>query len=274
MQPDIEPFAIWEPQADPLPIIVSVPHSGTDFPESIVDHLAPGIQAFPRDTDWFVDRLYSFVPQIGATLVKFKYSRYLIDLNRDPEGAQLYGDGRRETGLCPEVTFAGDPVYDGYSPDQEEIAKRLNRYYWPYYEQLRTMLTDRLREFGAVLLWDAHSIPRRVPSISDVAFPDLVLGSNQGSTAPAELLTTIEKALTIDPPGLQLVRDHPFRGGHLTRYFGAPRTGFFACQLEMSQDVYMSESECRYDEAKAQQVRSALSRALFAASEWLLAQSD
>ena len=39
------------------------------------------------DTDWYVRRLYDFASLAGATVVAATYSRYLIDLNRPPEGA-------------------------------------------------------------------------------------------------------------------------------------------------------------------------------------------
>jgi N-formylglutamate deformylase len=36
-------------------------------------------------------------------------------------------------------------------------------------------------------------------------------------------------------------RNDPFRGGYITRAFGAPREGVHALQLEMSQRLYMEE---------------------------------
>ena len=61
------------------------------------------------DTDWFVGRLYDWVVARGAALLVANYSRYVIDLNRPPDNAALYsGPG---TGLLPEQSFAGGPLY-------------------------------------------------------------------------------------------------------------------------------------------------------------------
>ena len=38
----------------------------------------------PDDTDWFVHDLYNFAADLGITTIHAKYSRLVIDLNRDP----------------------------------------------------------------------------------------------------------------------------------------------------------------------------------------------
>ena len=62
------------------------------------------------DTDWHVDRLYNFLSEVGASVLRPANSRYVIDLNRPPDGAKLY-PGQATTGLCPIETFDGEPLY-------------------------------------------------------------------------------------------------------------------------------------------------------------------
>ena len=53
-----------------------------------------------KDADWRLDKLYDFVAPLGATLVRTRLSRSIIDVNRDPSGASLY-PGQATTGTRP-----------------------------------------------------------------------------------------------------------------------------------------------------------------------------
>ena len=81
------------------PLVVSIPHAGVDlagFEPAFVD---PWLAR--KDTDWRLDELYDFVEPLGATLVRTKLSRSIIDVNRDPSGASLY-PGQATTELVPD----------------------------------------------------------------------------------------------------------------------------------------------------------------------------
>src|ERR1700733_15598853 len=99
------------------PLIVSMPHVGARVPEEIEHGFTPVARAL-TDTDWYVDRLYDFVPELGASVIAARYSRYVIDLNRPPNDAALY-PGMTSTGLCPTHSFACEPLYGS---GEEEIA--------------------------------------------------------------------------------------------------------------------------------------------------------
>src|ERR1700682_1271647 len=90
------------------PLIVSMPHVGTRVPGEIGREFTPVARAL-TDTDWHVDRLYDFAPELGASLIAARYSRYVIDLNRPPDDAALYA-GMTKTGLCPTHSFGGEPL--------------------------------------------------------------------------------------------------------------------------------------------------------------------
>ena len=88
------------------PLIVSLPHTGTDIPADIEARLVSPWLA-RKDADWWVDRLYAFAEGMGATIVRTAISRTVIDVNRDPSGASLY-PGQATTELCPTTTFDGE----------------------------------------------------------------------------------------------------------------------------------------------------------------------
>ena len=106
-----EPFKIYSPTGPAVPILVSVPHCGVAFPDDIRSQYKASLIDAPDDTDWFVDRLYDFAPSMGMTMITATYSRWVIDLNRDPDSKPLYSDGRIITALCPSTTFLGEPLY-------------------------------------------------------------------------------------------------------------------------------------------------------------------
>ena len=107
----MDSFRIIKPSAESVPIIVSVPHCGTAFPPELIHQYKPTLSTAPDDTDWFVDKLYDFVPALGITMITAHYSRWVIDLNRDPESKPLYSDGRIITALCPVTNFLGESIY-------------------------------------------------------------------------------------------------------------------------------------------------------------------
>ncbi|MBL3657828.1 N-formylglutamate amidohydrolase [Fulvivirga sediminis] len=247
-------YNVIEPIADKVPILISVPHCGTEFPQEIKSGYNEDLIKAPDDTDWFVDKLYDFAPEMGITMITANYSRWVIDLNRDPESEPLYDDGRIITDLCPTTTFAGEPIYkDGHMPGGKEIERRLKEYYWPYYAQVEKMLSHLKSEYGKVLFWDAHSIRQYVPLIRDEVFPDLILGDNKGRAAHKTLISTALDALSAKR--LKLEHNYPFKGGHLTRYFGRPDENQHALQLEMSKINYMDNKESNYDEERAGHIR-------------------
>ena len=255
------PYIIIEPKSKKVPFVLSVPHCGTDFPEELRGDYKPEMMANPDDTDWFVHELYNFASEMGITIIYAKYSRWVIDLNRDPESAPLYNDGRIITGLTTTTDFFGNDIYvsEDKIPNQQEVERRLTNYYWPYYTKLESLLKERVSEFGKVLLWDAHSIRKSVPTIRKEDFPDMILGNNDKTTADSNLISSALNNLRSGE--FEVSHNTPFKGGHITRYFGKPENNVHALQLEMNKILYMNDEELKFDEDRANKVRIILKRA-------------
>lgn len=261
-------FKLTRPDKIKYPIILSSPHSGTNFPEEVKSEFLDHVLSHPQDADWYVQRLYDFVLEMGIPLIDARYSRYVVDLNRDPENKALYNDGRKITGVAPTTSFLGEDLYKEL-PSEESIQTRIEKYYWPYYRKIESLISEIKNQFGHVLLWDAHSIKRNVPTIRKMPFPDMILGSNDEQSATREL---IDLALeTLNEGGLYKVQHNdPFKGGHITRYFGKPNEKVYALQLEMSQDLYLDESSDKYDTDKASRIRGKLKDVIKSLGESLL----
>ena len=256
------------------PLVVSIPHSGTDLPPAIEARLAsPWIAR--KDTDWWVDRLYECAAGLGATMLRTQLSRTVIDLNRDPTGAPLY-PGQITTALCPATTFDGEPLYrDGQEPDAGESAERRQHYFEPYHAALDAELA-RLRTMQAnVVLYDAHSIPSRVPHLFDGELPHLNIGTNSGRSCAPRLTARIEAVC--NGSDYTYVTNGRFKGGYITRHHGRPERGVHAVQMELACSGYLREPgpplnagnwPVPYDAARAAPLRAVLQDILVACIEF------
>ncbi len=267
MTEPLEPFFIVPGKAPKLPIVLSVPHCGTEFPAEVKGEYRADLISSPEDTDWFVHRLYDFAPEMGITLIYARYSRWLIDINRDSQSKPLYNDGRLITELVPSKTFLGEDLYRKSPPKEEEIARRLEHYYWPYYKKVESLLFKLKEEFSHVLFYDAHSIKQNVPTIHPDPFSDLILGNQDEKTADSKLIACAVENL--QSSSYSFVHNGLFKGGQLTRYFGQPEKGIHALQLEMTKINYMNEETTSYDEDKAQKMQVVLRQTLQALGKTL-----
>jgi N-formylglutamate deformylase len=250
-----------------VPLLVSLPHDGSDIPPELAARMAGRARRAP-DTDWHVSRLYAFARDVlGASMLVPRYSRYVVDLNRPPDDASLY-PGQNTTGLCPVQGFDGRALYlEGCVPDAAEVAERRERYWAPYHAALATELA-RLRDVhGRVVLWEGHSIRGSdLPYLFDGRLPDLNLGTAAGASCSPPLQSRLEAVLA-SQDRYDWVANGRFKGGYITRHYGRPADGVDAVQLEVSQRIYMDEASAAYDEVRAAQatgVIDALLRACLA----------
>lgn len=255
-----EIFKIISPTSSEVPILLSVPHCGTSFPDELSNQYKPELMGSPDDTDWFVDRLYDFAMDLGITMIAAVNSRWVIDLNRDPDSKPLYSDGRIITALCPATTFKGEPLYrDGRKEvEAREVVRRKELYFNPYQNKIQELLDELKGKHGKVLLWDCHSIRQSVPTIQKEKFPDLILGDADGTSASPGLIESVLSEL--DHSRYSVSHNHPFKGGYITRHFGRPADNQHALQLEMTKLNYMNDAEQVYDQARAEKIRELLKR--------------
>lgn len=240
-----------------IPLIVSLPHVGTQLPADVANTMAP-IAAQLLDTDWHVDQLYDFAKQAGASWLQARISRYVIDVNRPPDNQSLY-PGQTTSGLCPTATFTGQPLYSGATPTEAEIARRREDYWKPYHAMLRELIDATRARFGYAVLLDAHSIRSELPRLFAGRLPDINVGTNDGkSCAPAlsEQVMTILRA----QDRFTHVLNGRFKGGYITRTYGNPAQHVHAVQIELAQRAYMNESGSQYDSSLAQPLKSLLQR--------------
>lgn len=249
------------------PLILGLPHTGTDVPEDIARHLNDTGKAL-ADTDWRIHELYAdLVPDV--TTVRTPIHRYVIDVNRDPDGVSLY-PGQNTTGLCPVTDFDGRDIYlPGKAPQPDEVVERRKRYHAPYHAALASELDRVHARHGFAVLYDCHSIRSRVPFLFDGLLPDFNIGTNNGTTCDAAIERSVVD-ICAAAQGYTSILNGRFKGGWTTRYYGRPDRDIHAIQMELAQSTYLrvEEPPWELDPDRSARLRVVLEAVLNALLEW------
>ena len=251
------------------PLLVSIPHNGLAIPEEISATMTE-VGKSSRDTDWFLDRLYDFDVTNDVGMIASHYSRYVIDLNRDanaPSNQSLY-PGQNTTGLFPKITFDQRPVYQaGKEPDTDERRRRIEKFWHPYHDQLKSELKRMRAKFGIAILFEAHSIESELPYLFEGVLPDLNFGTNSGKSCSVGMTDVIKS--TLPEAGYSHAFNGRFIGGFITRRYANPTDGIHSIQLELSQATYMDQLTKKWLPDKAAAVQPVLRSVILAIRRWI-----
>lgn len=224
------------PHGAAIPVVVSIPHTGTGMPDSVAARFASARMRNLPMTDWHLHKLYDFLPELGIATIHAEFSRLVIDLNRAPDSSQLY-PGRFETGLVPTETFDGERIFSE-PPAAQTIEALRQQYHEPYHDRLSGLLRDKVAKFGRVVLVDAHSVASRANRVHGALADDIYLGDRDGSTCEPWLTGLMVESFTV--AGLKVSQNNPYKGGFITSHYGQ-LPDVDAVQIEMCQRLYMDE---------------------------------
>jgi N-formylglutamate amidohydrolase len=247
------PFEVYAPAGFAGPIVLNSPHSGAHYPPSFLAASALDPLTLRRSEDAFVDQLFARAAAHGAPLLRAKFPRAFLDLNREPFelDPQMF-EGRLPDfantrslrvaaglGVIPRVVGDAQPIYR--APIPVEVAlERIATLHRPYHARLTELLDTAKRRFALAILLDCHSMPSTSP---DVGGCDVVLGDRYGSSAARWVVDTVEGALRAS--GLVVRRNKPYAGGYITEHYGAPASGRHALQIEINRGLYLDERTLR-----------------------------
>ncbi len=267
-------FETIRPRRAVAPLVFNSPHSGRDYPERFLkltrlDHLS-----IRQSEDAFVDELFGRAPHLGVPLLRARFPRAYLDVNREPYEL----DPTMFVETLPERYNTSSPrVAAGLGTLARIVAEnkhiyserltladarmRIEGIYKPYHTTLQTLLSTTLNTFGIVVLIDCHSMPRLTRS-GDRIPPDIVLGDRYGTSCAPAIIELAETLFT--SAGLKVARNRPYAGGHTTRTYGRPQHGVHALQIEISRHLYMNEVTLTRgpDFAAIQQIMTRFSAAL------------
>ncbi|MEM7441546.1 MAG: N-formylglutamate amidohydrolase [Pseudomonadota bacterium] len=247
-----EPFHLHLPQTIESAVVFSSPHSGRDYPAQFAAASDLDSTTLRSSEDAYVDQLFSGCLTHGAPLIAASAPRAYVDLNRnsdelDPaivDGARVGGLNPRIAsglGVIPRVVSEGRPIQSG-KISMDEARARLNRYYYPYHDQLQDLLNTSRAAFGEVLLVDCHSMPHEALAQSAGLFgkmPQVVIGDRFGSSCRTDYVSEVERLFRAE--GFRTGRNTPFAGAHITQSYGRPSSGQHVLQIEIDRSLYLDE---------------------------------
>jgi N-formylglutamate amidohydrolase len=232
---------IHQPRGD-LPVLLSVPHSGRDYPDWLVGLSAAGKASLTTLEDPLVDRLVWRALQHGCGAVIARTPRAAVDCNRaeddiDPsvvDGARrgrVSARARGGLGIVPART----PQH-GYlwrrAINAKQLEERLAQAHRPYQQAIAAQLDLLLDRFGCALLLDCHSMPPPPEGIAPIVFGDC-----RGRTAEPWL--TSQAVQICREAGFDAGLNDPFAGGHVIDRHARPALGVHALQVEVDRRCYL-----------------------------------
>jgi N-formylglutamate amidohydrolase len=246
------PFEIVEPPQWRAPIIFNSPHSGSVYPDDFLIASRIDLPTLRRSEDSFMDELIADLSRRGFPVVRVKFPRSYVDVNREPyELDPRMFSGRLPSfantrsmrvagglGTIPRVVGDGQEIYRERLAVEDALL-RIETLYKPYHRALRRLINRVHQTFGAAVVVDCHSMPSIGVSRDEPRRPDVVIGDRYG-TSCAQLLPDIVEA-TMGRLGYSVGRNKPYAGGFITEHYGNPASGLHAIQLELNRAIYMDE---------------------------------
>ena len=239
------PFHRIGPERPVLPVILSVPHAGRDYPPSLLDSARVPVSVLEALEDRLADRLIWRAVAAGATAFVATLPRAAIDLNRDerevdptmvappPPAHSLLPTARTRggLGLVPARLAGAGALWRGRI-SREELKRRVETVHRPFHAAIGAALTAAKQRFGTAILLDCHSMPPRPHGEAKVIF-----GDRHGRTiAPSLLDAALAATRTL---GYAAACNDPYAGGHVIERHGKPGAQVHALQIEVDRSSYL-----------------------------------
>lgn len=246
-------FTLRAPVSPPIPVLVTVPHAGRDYPAEILAEMRDPAYACLRLEDRLIDEVAMQVAQLtGAVLMVAHAPRAMLDLNRARDDidwemvdgprqhpvrhSQANRRARSGLGLVPRRLPGFGEIWRS-KLTRQELDRRIDGIHRPYHAATAREL-ERIRDrWGAALLVDLHSMPPLRASQSQPEPPQFVLGDRFGTSCDPSLIDDSHRYL--GAKGKAVAHNRPYAGGFVLDTHGAPALGIHALQLEVCRSAYL-----------------------------------
>ncbi len=245
-------FATFGAEALSVPVLLSVPHAGRDYPDSVFSALRLPRTALLRLEDRYADLLTRKVVALGYPTVIAHRARAWVDLNRDErdldvemvrgaDRAHYPAPGAKQRGglgLIPR-RLSGDGDLWKAPFELNDVEGRITSFHQPYHATVAAILEQMRRTFGVAILLDLHSMPP-IRQSNALPAPQFVVGDRFGKSASsqyAELLTG-----RLRDCGHAVSLNHPYSGEYILKRHANPGANVHALQLEVDRSLYLDSA--------------------------------
>lgn len=238
------PPLIHEPRTN-APVLLSIPHSGRDYPQWLIANSAGGRTSLQSLEDPLVDRLAWRALARGIGAVVSRAPRAAIDCNRaadeiDPAviidaGCEAVGArARGGLGIVPSRSVPHGRLWRR-PIDQAELQLRIAEAHEPFHSAISMQLGRLAASHGHILLIDCHSMPSRRGQ------PEIIFGNRHGGSAAPWLTEEAVRIARVD--GWRAGVNDPYAGGHVVERHGRPERGVHALQIEVDRSCYLAPDQ-------------------------------
>lgn len=246
-------FDLFGPDIPEQPVILSIPHAGREYPQSLLDRARVRPEMLHRLEDRWVDLLAQPLVERGYSMVVARAPRALIDLNRHereidpamviglPRDVPLHSSAklRGGLGLLPRRMMGAPELWRGPF-DWADVEARIEGVHRPYHDAIARRLQAAREVHGHAILIDVHSMPSLSPSIFEGRPPTLVLGDRFGRSASNRLMACAADVAAAH--GLKVGQNHPYAGAYLIERHGRPERDCHAIQMEFDRSLYLDKA--------------------------------
>lgn len=228
------PVTIRPSTQSETPFIASLPHSGIFIPDTLKKLYTETHLTRLRNTDWHLQEIYDFLPDLGVSVVQANFSRYVIDANRGID--QLHGGRSYRSSLVYTKDTWGEPILKNPECDLMEDF-RIANFYEPFHQALQSVIEHKIDRFGYAYLLDMHSFAVETDA-------DICLGAGKGGEKGPWLKGRLQSVF--ERSGFTTDYVPQFSGGHIIRHYGDMKS-VEACMIELKYNTYMPDNSANGD---------------------------
>ncbi len=245
-------FSVYNIADFTVPVLVSVPHAGRDYPIEIQNNLRLSSESLLRLEDRYADLLARQGRDGGIPTIIAHRARTWIDLNRaendidvdmitDLSRQNMPAPGMKQRGglgLIPRRLSGVGDIWRGPIA-VADLQNRIVSYHRTYHAAIAAILSQMRDQFGVAILLDLHSMPPIPPSATTKS-PHFVIGDRFGSSASSRVSEMLLSRLR--QLGHMAALNAPYSGDHILRQHGAPHNNIHAVQLEVDRSLYLDSN--------------------------------
>lgn len=245
-------FATYGVEALAIPVLVSVPHAGRDYPDIVFSALRLPRPALLRLEDRYADLLARNLMRSESPIILAQRARAWIDLNRDERDIDVdmvHGADRANypqpgpkqrggLGLVPRRLSVDGELWK-HPFELADIEQRIASFHRPYHIEVADILERMRVKFGVAILLDLHSMPPIRPPHVGTA-PQFVIGDRFGQSAGSQYAELLIQQIRMR--GHKAALNHPYAGEYILRRHAKVKANVHAIQLEIDRSLYLDSA--------------------------------